>query len=574
MKRLSLIVAVAVLLGLFVIVPRALDGPRPLPPPPGAPPPPRQGPIHDPVEELVYELEDMFEIQRTALVNFDPDQAAAIYADDFAGDLFFDDAPWTADLTLPHARTATRAHVPGSKPDPRALARAFLARFDSIDAITYKFDRAEGTGDIATGLTKVTFVGRQGGLPTEIFERYDAVFRRVDGAWRVVSLKRNRATRKEGTQRVFVDVTKQIGLDVEPGLDCHGCSYEIPLVHCGGLAAGDYDGDGDLDLYVTRVGSPLLMRNDGGRFVDVTAGSGLERQATGSGAIWVDFDNDGRLDLLATAACMPGCACANGCAVALYRNEGGGRFRDVTERALGFRRGPAFSACAADIDRDGDLDLFVAMYGEGMKAMSASQRIETFSYQRARDGKPDLLFVNRGDGTFEERGAAAGVADPGWGFACLFFDHGDDGWPDLYLANDFGDHAFFKNRRDGTFENATATYGLQDVGFGMGVSPVDFDRDGDLDLYVSNMYSTAGTRVLARANELPADLRTRLRKMAQGNSLLRNNGDGTFTDTAVAAGVNNAGWAWGNPVIDYNEDGWPDLYVANGFVSGRARKDL
>jgi len=546
-----------------------------------APPPPptpigrdRVTPIRDDVEDLVYALEDMFETQRTAMVQFAPDQATALYTGDFAGDVFFDDAPWTDDLTLPHARTAARAATPGARPDLAKLARAFLARFDSIDAITYKFDGLDAPqGDEVRGITKVTFVGRKDGLPTEIFERYDAVFRRVAGAWKVASLKRSRATLKQGTRPVFVDATRALGLDVLPGVDCHWCSYDLPQIHNGGLAAGDYDGDGDLDLFVTRLGQSLLMRNDGGRFADATAGSGLERKAAAAGALWLDVDNDGDLDLLVTAACQPG-DCSDGCALALYRNDGGGRFTDVTEKALGRRRGPATSACAADVDGDGDLDLFVAMYGEPKKVESTSQKVFTRSYVRARDGVPDLLFINKGDGTFEERGAKAGVADTGWGFACVFFDADGNGAPDLYVVNDFGEHVFFRNRGDGTFEDATSKLGVRDVGFGMGASLGDYDRDGDVDLYVSNMYSTAGNRILKKSPEIPEDLRRRLLKMAQGNSMLRNNGDGTFAEVGVETGTNSAGWAWGNPFLDYDEDGWPDLYVANGFSSGRARKDL
>jgi hypothetical protein len=441
-----------------------------------------------------------------------------------------------------------------------------------VDAVTYKFDGAAPQGpDGATGVMKVTFAARRDGLPTELFERYDATFRRTPDGWRVSGLRRQSGVRKQGLKPVFIDATESLGLAVAPALDCHACLYVHPIIDCGGVAAADYDADGDLDLFATRIGPSLLMRNDGGRFTDVTDAAGVDRKLAGAGAIWLDYDNDGRLDLLVTAICKTDDPC-DGCAVTLFRNKGDGTFEDVTKRAIGSFRGSAHSPCAADIDGDGDLDIFVTRYGEPKSIDTLTVRVMTRSYVAARDGQPDLLFVNRGDGTFEERGAKAGVADTGWGFACLFYDHGGDGRPDLYVVNDFGPHMFYRNKGDGTFEERSKDFG-GDVGFGMGVCGVDYDRDGDVDLYVSNMYSTAGNRVVGRDTNLDEALRKTLLKLAQGNSLLRNDG-GAMVETAVAAGCANAGWAWGNVALDYDEDGWPDLYVGNGLVSGRTRKDL
>jgi len=548
--------------------------PGPRPPAPAPPPaPPDDAAFRDPGEELIYALEDMLDLQRIALTQFAPEQAAEFFDERFAGDAWFDDAPWTTDFEKPHVRTSRRgAPAPLARDGVAGRLRAFLDGFDRVDAVTYKFDGAAPQGsDGATGVLKVTFAARRDGLPTEIFERYDATFRRDPAGWRIRGLARQSGARKEGRRPVFVDATAALGLAVEPALDCHACLYLQPFINCGGLAAGDYDGDGDLDLFATRIGPSLLMRNDGGRFTDVTRAAGLDRKLAGSGAIWLDADNDGRLDLLVTAICRPADPCEP-CAVTLFRNRGDGTFEDVTKRAIGAFRGSAHSACAADIDGDGDLDVFVARYGEPKSLDTLSVRVMTRSYVAARDGQPDLLFVNRGDGTFEERAAAAGVADPGWGFACLFTDSDGDGRPDLYVVNDFGPHLFYRNRGDGTFEDRSKDAG-GDVGFGMGVCGVDYDRDGDVDLYVSNMYSTAGNRVVGRDATLDAGLRKTLLKLAQGNSLLRNDG-GRMTETAVAAGCANAGWAWGSAALDYDEDGWPDLYVANGLVSARSRKDL
>ncbi len=533
---------------------------KPSPPPPPPPAPPASSLIEDAVEELIYEREDALDLMRHALTQFAPDQALSHFTDDFTGDVFFDDAPWTPDLDLGHVATAKRGAHPRARADLPALLRAFLARFDTLYSVTFKFDAAD--------VMKVTFVGRKDGLTTEIFERYEAAF---DAAHRIASLKRVAALLKQQKCPVFVDATRELGLWLDPDVPCRACLASYPLNDCGGLAVGDYDDDGDLDLYATRIGRPALFRNDGGRFTDATAGAGLAAKLPGAGALWVDADNDGRLDLLTTSVCQPEDNCL-GCAVMLFRNLGGGRFEDVTERALGRRRGSAHSACAADIDGDGDLDIFVAQYGI-QPVEDRHSKFRRNSYVQARDGMPDLLFVNKGDGTFEERAAKAGVADTGWGLACCFFEYDGDGRPDLYVVNDYGAHILYRNKGDGTFEDASARFGAQ-VGFGMGVSIVDADTDGRAELYVSNMYSTAGNRVLKRAGEVTGALRERLFTFARGNALLRDAGGGAYADIGTESGCANAGWAWGNAVLDYDEDGRPDLYAANGFISGRTRKDL
>ncbi len=523
--------------------------------------------ILDANEELVYELEGMCETQRIAITHYAVEQAVDVYDENFRGDVYFDDSPWTVDRQLPNVAISTRKANP--QPQTRvSLAgqlRAFLAQFDSIDAITYKFDGADygATNDDASGLMKVTFVGRKAGVPCEVYERGKTVFRRKGGIWRIASIERDQSRRKQAATRVFVDVARQIGLDIAPGLKCYGCAYDTTRA-CGGIAAADYDGDGDVDLYITRVGQSLLMRNKGdGTFENATAGSGLERRGREAGAIWIDYDNDGRLDLFVTARSaendppeMSG--------VTMYRNLADGRFENVTVKVLGRRfNAQAYSACAADVNGDAQLDIFVACYGNNFVQ----------SPTNSRDAEPDLLFLSRKDGTYEESAAKAGVADPGFGFACCFLDADNDGRPDLYIVNDFGPHFLFRNKGDATFEDVTRKSGVEDLGFGMGVALIDSDRRGLLDIYVSNMYSTAGNRILSRTKELPEAERLKLLKMAQGNSLLRNNGDGTFKDVAVEKSCNKAGWAWAPVVLDYNDDGWPDIFVANGYMSGRSRKD-
>ncbi len=536
--------------------------------PPVQPPAVQERSIVEPIEELVYELEDMLEGQRVALTQFAFDQAMGVYDDTFEGDVFYDATPWKLDLTQQHFTISVRkaGEKTPARPDLRGLLTQFMSAFDRIDFVTFKFDGADygATKDEATGLMKVTFTARKNGVPVEVFERSKAKFRKVGGQWKIASLARETSKRKDGRNAVFVDVTRAAGLWCESAQDCHGCAYMMPVADCGGIAAGDYDNDGDIDLYITRVGPPLLYANDGdGTFIDVAMKAGLTQSSKGAGAIWMDYDNDGWLDLITTAICEARDVC-RGCAVKLHRNLGNGTLKDVTVEVLGGAfRGAPHSICAADVNKDGLLDFFVTMYGQGLARTLVG----------ARDGEPDLLFINKGGRKFEECAAKAGVAEMGWGYACIFFDYDDDTWPDLYVVNDFGTHVLFRNKGDGTFEDCTAKAGLQHLGFGMGVSVGDVERRGLLDIYVSNMYSTAGNRILSRSDDISAELKNKLLQLAQGNSLLRNNGDGTFKEVAVERGCNKGGWAWGNVFIDYDDNGWPDIFVANGYMSGRSRKD-
>jgi hypothetical protein len=244
----------------------------------------------------------------------------------------------------------------------------------------------------------------------------------------------------------------------------------------------------------------------------------------------------------------------------------GGTLVDVTRESGLECRGPAMSVVAADVNGDGFLDFYVCMYrDETQDDPDAPQEVPR-DVAGARNGFGNQLWINQGNGTFKEEAAKRGVRDTGWSLDAAFADYDGDGKPDLFLANDYGESRLYHNRGDGTFEDVTVKSGARDVGFGMGVTWVDYDGDGNLDLYVSNMYSTAGNRILERGpGRLPKERFEKLKKMASGNTLFRNNGDGTFTNVTQAMGVGRAGWAWSSAAYDYDNDGWPDLYVANGF---------
>src|SRR5262249_28491189 len=163
-----------------------------------------------------------------------------------------------------------------------------------------------------------------------------------------------------------------------------------------------------------------------------------------------------------------------------------------------------------------------------------------------------------------------------YSFCCGWSDYNHDGWPDLYVVNDFGRKNLYRNNGDGTFTDVAEKEAVEDVGAGMSVSWLDYDNDGKEDLYVGNMWTAAGLRVSQQdifKKESSADVRALFQKHAMGNSLLHRGKD-RFDDATKAAGVGLGRWAWSSDAFDFDHDGFPDLYIANGMVSGPSRSDL
>jgi hypothetical protein len=567
-KYASFLVLLLTISGLVALV--LLAG-RPAAPPP-APPPPSPAlaaDYADAVEDAVMEVEEMLldlshQIRRGAA-------GGALYhvAADFEGSPLLRDADGAP-------RRVGEVEIRTSGADPRKLDREGLrATLGSIvpHGLIFKLPGMELRDGVLAGALKLDAVRTEKGRSKRWVCQGAAEFVKQGGRWRLRRFQGSDAKTEEGPVRFF-DATAVLGLVPPPEADDRAASkLTFGRVFLGGIAAGDFDGDGDDDLFFPQVGPDGFFRNDGGRFVECARELGLSDPDAGASGLFLDYDNDGDLDLVVTnyeprqireRESNRLVDNAGHRAVALYRNDGG-KFTDVTEKAGIRSLGPATSVCAADVDRDGDLDFFVCMYFDDSKEDPRFVEELPASVYQARDGEADQLWINQGDGTFREEAARRGVADPGWGLAAGFADFDDDGDPDLFVANDYGDKKLFRNRGDGTFEDVTPAAGTADTGFGMSVCWFDYDRDGDLDLYVSNMYSTAGNRILSRGpGRMSTDRHAMLLKLARGNTLFRNDGGGKFTDVTREAGGGRAGWAWSAVPYDYDNDGLPDLYVANG----------
>ncbi len=357
---------------------------------------------------------------------------------------------------------------------------------------------------------------------------------------------------------VLEDVTAAAGItfahqraQLDPKLD--NVAPHIAAVGAG-VSVSDADGDGRPDLYFTtsRFGesNALYINNGDGTFRDVALDAGVgDVNAPGvgasMGAVWGDYDNDGREDLLVYRYGK----------LSLFRNLGGLKFSDVTGQAGLDRWVNSNGAIWFDYDRDGFLDLYVTAYFRDDVNFwkIASTRIMHDSFEFSSNGGRNLMFRNRGDGTFEDVTDALGVGSTRWTLAATSVDFNDDGWPDLYLANDYGPEELFVSDSGRKF--TLARVGLEaDSKSGMSVTVGDVHNRGRMDVFVTNI-SEKG--YLFQGNNLRLNVLAEL---------------GRFENIASGV-VSDAGWAWGAQFGDLNNDGRNDLYVANGFISADRDKD-
>jgi hypothetical protein len=351
----------------------------------------------------------------------------------------------------------------------------------------------------------------------------------------------------------FTDVTAAAGLKFTHNSGRAGKKW-LPETMGAGCAFFDADGDGWLDILLVngkdwiprgrRTTAALYRNNHDGTFTDITKGSGLDIEIYGLGVAIADYDNDGREDVYITA--LGGDH--------LFHNEGGGHFRDVTRDSGAANQGFAASAAWFDYDRDGKLDLYVANYVQWKSAndlwCSLDGSTKSYCTPESYQGMAPKLFHNLGGGKFEDVTAKAGLADAtSKALGVAVFDFNGDGWPDLFVANDTQPNKLYRNLHDGRFKEegvaAGVAFGEDGVARGaMGVDTGDYDRSGRPHLIVGNFSN-------------------------QMLGLYHNEGNGLFVDEAPRSTVGRASLltlTFGLFFFDYNLDGYPDIFAANGHI--------
>jgi hypothetical protein len=305
----------------------------------------------------------------------------------------------------------------------------------------------------------------------------------------------------------------------------------------GGAAAGDFDGDGWMDLYVTRINLPnQLFRNKGdGTFEEVGAAAGVALHSYSSGCAWADVDNDGDQDLFVLTFETRNY---------LYINDGTGQFEEQAaargvdlERFLG--KHPSSSAAFGDVDNDGDLDLMTTAWQLGADQIN---------------NPLNRLYLNDGQGYFTDVTNEAGIITPTAGFSPSIADVDGDGWQDILLASDFKSSVLYRNLGNGSFADETVAANVGTDENGMGSSVLDIDNDGDLDWFVSSIYDPTECEGVGGCFWF-----------FSGNRLYLNDGQGRFEDGTDDWGVRDGGWGWGASGIDIENDGDLDLILANGI---------
>jgi hypothetical protein len=369
----------------------------------------------------------------------------------------------------------------------------------------------------------------------------------------------------------FEDIAQKAGLTVAH-ISSADKKYIVESMS-GGVGLIDCDNDGKLDIITVngstvqryrQGGDPMITlyhqdtdptnkdpKNDGLHFTDITKSAGLTHKGWGMGVAVADYDNDGLQDIYVTGYGGN----------ALYHNLGNCKFEDVTDKAGVGAGGFSTGAAWADYDRDGRVDLFVSRYVhvdiDNLPQFGNDPRFCRFKGVLVQcgpwglPGESDLLFHNKGDGTFEEVSKKAGVDDPHhyYGLGATWGDYDNDGWPDLYVANDAGPNFLYHNKHDGTFEDVGLLDGVALSGDGMeqgsmGVDWGDYLHEGRLSMIVTNF-------------------------VEQGSILYHNLGKDNFADVSVRAKLMKPTYpfvSWGTAFFDMDNDGWLDLFVANGHV--------
>ncbi len=466
-------------------------------------------------------------------------------------------------------------------------------RFGHLTRSKYKLARLEEVSQTRIDALTTLWLGGQDseGLFFEAKIGFQIQLGRKGDQWLITRQTLLEGSTVLGEGKGFTEITAQSGIDFRNKLNPQFETPEwqlklfaIARYSQGGVSTADYDRDGWYDLLFTGGHQFRLYRNLGDQsFEDVTVQSGLPGDMSGvNTALFADLDNDGYQDLFLVRFTGPSL---------VYRNLGDGTFEDRSPPA-GVSPGLAPVAAAADYDNDGDLDIYLGRYLDPRVKLPA-----TIFY--TRNGEGNSLLRNDGNFSFTDVTEEAGVREGGLTLGVAWADYDEDGHMDLYVANDFGRNALFRNLGNGTFEDVSLATQTVDIGYGMSADWGDVNGDGHLDLYVSNVHS--GQRWYGHAPTLYNYLLTSVRQgtiredlpvfrdllkyfgdkwhsagdhLIKGNSLFLSDGQGRFNDISVSSATNPFGWYWGSGFLDFDNDGWTDLFAVNGFISAKSQDDL
>lgn len=501
----------------------------------------------------------------------DLDAILALYATDAGGGLTWDGAVETAG-----AFTERRVRWSGAgRPEPmRDRYQALLGLFETVEKADLRIHRVYWDQRDARGYPADVHLivrGVAAGGERRLVDQWARVW--IDqraGRWVLTGEEVTSRELLSTGQPRFELATEAAGIH-----DTHDISGSPEfrlignLAASSGVAVGDVDCDGFEDVALLSTTRLTLYRNAAdGTFTDVTASFGLPERVdiAGTGLVFFDADNDGDPDLWV-------------CGIRgerFYRNERCASFVDATA-AAGLKASVWSSMpIVADYDRDGFLDAYVVRMGDHEKTAPRPN-------WNARNGVAHTLYRNTGS-AFVDVTAAAGIEETGWGLAGAWGDYNDDSYPDILVGNEFGFKSLYRNDGDGTFTEVASQAGALDRGAAMGIAWGDYDGDGDLDAFISNMYANSRWALFHPDFPPPipwylswiprSDVDAIIEENTHGSTLLRNNGDGTFTDVSDRAGVRDSQWGWGAEFLDYNNDGHLDIFATNGFVTGPLLDDV
>jgi len=524
------------------------------------------------VEDRTEEVADRLLSFSAALVKQDFETAKAWFADDFQGMGFA--GLLVSSETIQLQGVVSRDFDVSRAPivDKAGLIASWeetFGKWGEVSSVIWKVKGAEfQQGGRPAGRIRL-YLHATGILPDGTMQSFAAWgwarVKRV-GDWVIDRLEFTSYNFKTLSQAPYVEVTNAAGVG---HTFARFGSDQNRSFHFNGAAAGDVDGDGDWDLFVpSDERNFLYIAQPDGTYTEEAVERAVDQPDDGTGAVFLDFDNDGDQDLFVAQVGWEIKDDRGGHHCALFTNDGAGKFTNASELAGLESPFVAYSPTVFDFDGDGWLDIFLSCYG-------MVEREHNNSWFQATNGYPNALLRNLGEGKgFEDVATKLGMAGSRWSYASAAADIDLDGDPDLYVANDYGDNEFWINAGDGTFEQQSDARGVTDRGNGMGVSFGDLNQDGRLDLYVSNMSSTAGNRILDRLEDsIDQETYLVLRKLAAGNSIFFQEEDGNLKRLPKNAGGIGASWAWSANLADLNLDGRLDIFCTNGFVTGNLAFD-